>query len=74
LYVAKRERDIGKLILCCGFLAEVANQMPAVVRVFEAATQRETTKTAHCSKGEVGKKVLGFLELCPLTNCIVVYS
>ena len=30
--------------------------MPAVVRVFEAATQRETTKTANCSEGEVGGK------------------
>ena len=63
------------LILYYSFLAEVANQMPTVIRVFEATTQRETTKKADCCEGEVGwKPVMLFGKVCPLTNCVVVSS
>lgn len=55
------------LILYYSFLAEVANQMPTVIRVFEATTQRETTKKADCCEGEVGYalwKSVSSNELC----------
>lgn len=49
--------------------------MPTVIRVFEATTQRETTKKADCSEGKVGwKPVMLFGKVCPLTNCVVVSS
>ena len=69
----RARKNIGIIILYCWFLAEVANQMPAVVRVFEATTQRQTTKTPNCSKGEVGRNIVGlFGKVCLFMNCIVV--
>ena len=55
----RARKNTGILILYCWFLAEVANQVPAVVRVFEAATRRQTSKTPNCSKREVGWKIVG---------------